>query len=86
MIDKNHYHIHLGFLQIDASLKKLRSVDIKLARLSHSLPDCMFEVTQFAQVKEEIFTPQPAIYILQLKCAIMYATNSRNTLKIAKLD
>lgn len=85
IIDQHHYLRKLECVPLGSAVKSFRSIRMKLAWLSKSRPDCLFEIAQLAQVTEEMFLQQPSAYIRRLNKAIKYATDNRIALKIPKL-
>lgn len=86
IIGQQDYLRKLECLPSDSTLKRFRPMRIKLARLSKSRPDCLFEITQLVQVTVEMFQQQPSAYIRLLSNAIGYATDNHIELKVYKLD
>lgn len=59
---------------------------MKLAWLANTRPDCMFEISQLAQVTDEMFSKDSVQHIKRLNKTVVYATSHPITLKIPKLD
>lgn len=55
-LDQHDYLSKIKVLPEDALYRDLASIKMNLAWLSHSRPDCMFEVSQITQVTEKIFS------------------------------
>ena len=85
-IDQNEYLRRLECLPPDASYSHFRSVRMRLAWLANSQPDCMFEISQVAQVTEEMFAAKKTELVRRLNKAVKDAVDSRVKLKISKLD
>ena len=58
---------------------------MKLAWLSHTRPDCVYEISQLAQVTEDRFEKSKREEITRLNRAIQFSIDNRVSLKIPKL-
>lgn len=85
-IDQNAYLKKLECLPQDASFSHFRSMRMRLAWLSSSRPDCLFEISQLAQVTEANFESSKIACIRRLNKAVKYAIDNRVRLKVPKLD
>lgn len=59
---------------------------MRLAWLANSRPDCLFEISQLAQVTESMFAKDRSSIIRRLNKAVTYAVDNKLSLKIPKLD
>ena len=59
---------------------------MKLAWLSHTRPDCLYEISQLAQITESVFVKAKSSYIRQLNKAVKLAVDNPVALTIPKLD
>jgi len=80
------YLKNLETLPIDADFAAFRSMRMKLAWLAHTRADCMFEISQLAQVTIERFEGERTASIRRLNKAIRYAVDNPLELRIPKLD
>lgn len=58
---------------------------MKLAWLSNTLPDCLFEISQLAQVTEAHFEDKHRDHIKRLNRVVKHAVDNRVSLRIPKL-
>lgn len=86
IIDQHDYLRKLESLASNGSYAQFRSMRQKLGWLANSRPDCLFEVSQLAQVTDQAFDKNPATYILRINRATAYAINNHTTLHIPPLD
>lgn len=86
VIDQNAYLRQLECLPMDASFGHFRSMRMKLAWLSNSRPDCLFDISQLAQVTEERFNESKGGTIRRLNKAVKYVIDNRVRLKVPKLS
>ena len=62
---KQHVYLRqLEELPMDSKFSRFRSMRMKLASLSHTRPDCMFEVSQLAQATEDKFMQNQRVLIV----------------------
>ena len=59
---------------------------MRLAWLSNSRPDCLFEISQIAHVTESMFEGSKKQVIKRLNKAVKYAINNQLSLKIRRLE
>ena len=85
-IDQIDYLRKIECIPYDASFGHFRSMRMRLAWLSNSRPDCLFEISQLTQVTEKMFEEKPKDMIVRLNKAVKYATGNRVRLKVPKLD
>ena len=71
---------------MDSNFSSFRSMQMKLAWLSHTRPDCMFEISQLVQVTEEKFMQNKRVLMKRPNKAVKYAVSNRFSLAIPKLD
>lgn len=87
IIKEQHSYLRkLESLPPDASFNQFRSMRMKFAWLSHSRPDCLFEISQLAQVTEAKFDSSKREFLKRLNRAVKFADDHRVSLKIRKLD
>ena len=84
--DQHEYLKKLETLSLGASFGQFRSMRMKLAWLSNTRPDCLFEISQLAQVTEEMFSSSPRETARRLNKAVKFAVDNRLSLRIPKLD
>lgn len=70
----------------DCSFCTFRSMRMKLAWLSNTRPDCLFQISQLAQITEDMFEADRKRIIQQLNRAIRYAIQNQISVKIPALD
>lgn len=70
----------------DAPFPHFRSMRMKLAWLSNTRPDCLFEISQLAQVTEEKYRTEGSVVIRRINRAIRYAVQNRISLKVPSLN
>ena len=85
-IDQHAYLRKLEELPPDASFSHFRSMRMRLAWLSNSRPDCLFEISQLAQVTEQMFTSCRRNVINRLNKTVRFAKGNKVSLKIRNLD
>lgn len=85
LIDQHAYLKNLEEIPLDAKFSRFRSMRMKLAWLSNSRPDCLFQISQLAQVTENAYERNRREIIKRLNKSIAYAIKSRTTLKVRKL-
>ncbi len=61
-------------------------MQMRLAWLANTRPDCLYEISQLAQVTEERFLTEKSQLVRQLIKATKYDVDNRISLKIPKLD
>lgn len=59
---------------------------IKLAWRANARPDCLFEISELAQVAEERFNAAKGSSMRTLNTALKYEINNRICLKVTRLD
>lgn len=65
---------------------KFRSMSMSQAWLANTRPECLFEISQLAQVTKHMFKSDKNKLLHQLIRALKYAIENRILLKIRKLD
>ena len=84
--DQHEYLKKLEKLPLTASFSQFRSMRMKLAWLANTRPDCLFEISQLAQVTEDMFNQKPKQILQRLNKAVAFAVDNRVSLRIPKLD
>ena len=80
--DQHEYLRKLKELPLDASFSHFTSMRMKLARLSNTRPDCLFEISQLAQVTEEIYEAKKRGVLRRINRAVRHAMQNRISLKV----
>eukprot|EP00171_Calliarthron_tuberculosum_P022145 IDg22145t1 len=80
------YITKLEALPLDASFSDFRSMRMRLAWLANTRPDCLFEISQLAQVTSERFHAEKTATLRRLNKATKFAVDNYVALKIPKLD
>ena len=83
---QREYLKKLECLPTNAPFSDFRSMRMRLAWLSNTRPDCLFEVSQLAQVTEARFKASPKAWIRRLNKAVKLALINPISLRVAKLD
>ena len=83
---QHEYLRKLEELPLEASFSHFRSMQMKLAWLSNTRPDCLFEISHLAQVTEEIYAAKKKELIRRINKAVRYAMRNRISLKVSQLD
>ena len=83
---QKQYLKQLETLPLDAPISAFRSIRMKLAWLSNTHPDCMFEISQLAQVTNSMFESDKVKHIKRLNRAVKFAMNHPITLKVDRLE
>lgn len=86
VVDQNAYMRMLECIPTDATCAHFRAARMKLAWLANSRPDRLFEISQLAQVTEELINSSPKAIINRMEKAVKYAADSRVRLKMPELD
>ena len=73
-------------MPLDASFSHFRSMRMNLAWLSNTRPDALVEISQQAQVTEEICQAKKREPIRRINKAVRYAMQNRMSLKVPQLD
>ena len=73
-------------LPLNAKFTDFRSMRMRFAWLANTRPDCLFEISQLAQVTEDRFAKEGAAAIRRLNKATKYTTENRISIKIPRLD
>ncbi len=84
--DQHAYLSKLEELQPNSPLSTFRSMRMRLAWLSHTRPDCLFEISQLAQVTKDMFLKNPELWNKRVSRAVIYAKRHRLSLRFPKLD
>ena len=85
-IDQNNYLRKLESLPKDATFGEFQSMRMKLAWLSNSRQNCLFEIAQLAQITDEMFKKSAPTIIRRLHKATKYAVENRIRLRIPTLE
>ena len=83
---QNFYMQKLEVLPLGSTFTDFRSMRMRLAWLANTRPDCLFEISQLAQVTEDRFTREGATVLRRLNKATKYATDNQVAIKIPRLD
>ena len=83
---QRHYIKKLENVENDCSFSSFRSMRMRLAWLSHTRPDCSFEISRLAQVTEHSFINSPSTYVSLLNKATRYATRHDVSIIFPQLD
>ena len=83
---QKHYLPKLEQLDNNATFTEFRSMRMKLAWLSHTRPDCLFQISSLAQITEQLFLSTPSTFIQQLNKASTYATKYKLDITFPNLD
>ena len=75
--EQHEYLRKLEELPLDASFSHFKSMRMKLAWLSNSRPDCLFEISQLAQVTDEIYAAKKKELIRRINKAVRYAMQNK---------
>lgn len=86
IIDQREYLKKLEALPPNATFKQIRSMRQKLGWLSNSRPDCLFEVSQLAQITDEHFENSPKPHLTRINRATSCAIKNHTSLLLPKLD
>lgn len=73
-------------LPLDATYVQFRSMHMKLTWLANTRPDLMFEISQLAQVTEEVFNNYQESTIRRLNKTTKFAMDNPIRLKFSKLN
>ena len=84
--DQHQYLRKLEQLPLDSTFSEFRSMRMCLAWLANTRPDCLFEISQLAQVTQEIFGTSKREVIKRLNKAVKYAVEHRVSIKIPRLN
>eukprot|EP00171_Calliarthron_tuberculosum_P004009 IDg4009t1 len=84
--DQHFYLKKLEVLPLGASFTAFRSMRMKLAWLANTRPDCLFDISQLAQVTEDRFHSSRSGFIRQLNKAVKFAVDNRVSLRVPRLD
>ena len=85
---QKQYLKQLDSLPFDAPISACRSMRVKLAWISYTRPDSMFEISQLAEVSNSMFELGKVKHIKRLNRAVKFALNHPITSKVdcLKLD
>lgn len=83
---QSQYLKNMEFIPYDSSFKQFSSMRMKLEWLANTRPDCLFEISQLAQVTEEKFDSQRASIIRRQNRAVKYAVDNRILLRVCLLE
>ena len=84
--DQHQYIKKLEEIPLDATFSDLRSMRMCLAWLANTRPDRLFEISQVAQVTQQIFDSSKRDIIKGLNKAVKYAVNNRTSIKTPRLE
>lgn len=85
-LQQHDYLSQITVLPEDASFSDLASTRMKLAWLSHSRPDCLFEISQLTQITKDVFEQERRTLIRRTNKLIKYAKQNELSLRFPKLD
>ena len=83
---QKQYLRQLEALPLDAPLWGFLSIRTRLAWLTNTQPDCMFEISQIAQVTNSMFKESKAKQIERWNKVVNFATSNPISLKINRQD
>ena len=86
LIDQLHYLRKLEALPLDATFGDFRSARMKLAWLAHTRPDCLFHISQLAQVTSDRFESDKRNIIKQYNLAAKLAKEQKYFLRTPHLN
>lgn len=86
IINQHRFLCRLEQHTLEAESSMFRSMRMRLAWLSNSRPDFLFEISQLAQVTESPLKDKKRDHIKALNRAVKFATQYRTPLQIPKLD
>lgn len=73
-------------MPLDSDFKQLRSIQIRPAWIVNTRPDCIFEISQLAQITGEMFPKDSSSEIRRLNRATRYAIDNRLAVLTQRLD
>lgn len=82
---QKHYLKELEVHPLDTLLSRFRSMHMRIAWLANAYPDCMFEISELAQVTAESYKQDKANILRLLKKAVKLAVGNPIALKISRL-
>ncbi len=85
-LEQHEYLRKLEHLDLSADFSSFRSMRVRLAWLANSRRDCFFEISQLAQVTEQMYLDNCVVHIKRLNKAVQYAVTNKINLKIPKLN
>lgn len=83
--DQHDYIKKFEKLPIDASYSNFRSMIMRLAWHSNTIPDFSFKISQLAQVPEDMFNAYSKQYTRRLNRGITFTLKSQITIRIPKM-
>ena len=86
LLEQHEYLRKLEHLDVSSDFSAFRSMRMRLAWLANSRPDCLFEISQLAQVTEDMYMSDRTRHVKNLNKAVNYAINNKVSLRIPKLD
>ena len=86
MLDQLQYTRRLRPLPSDASFSQFASVRMQLMWLSHSRPDCLFEISQLTQVTRDMFDTERKDIVKRANRVVSYAMDNPVTISFPQLD
>ena len=85
-ISQSPYRKQLEFLDKSSTFSDFRSMRMKLAWLSNTRPDLLFEISQLAQITSYRFATSANACIKRLNSAVRYALDNDASLKFRRLE
>lgn len=85
ILNQRDYIYALKILPEDATYRDFTSMRMKLAWLSHSRPDCLFEISQLTQVTKEHFAEEPRAIVRRTNKLIRFAKTNDVSLRFIQL-
>lgn len=82
---QNIYMQRLKALPLNATFTKFRSMRMRLEWLANARPDCLFEISQLAQVTEDRYDKERFSILRRLNMATKYTTDKRVVIEIPPL-
>lgn len=83
---QNNYMKKLEELNNDATFTEFRSMRMRLAWLSYTRPDCLYDISRLAQITESTFINTPSTFITILNKATRYAKRYKININFPQLD
>ena len=83
---QNIYLRNLEHLPLDAGFTDFRSMRMRRAWFANTRPDCLFEISQLAQITEDRFTKDKNVTLRRLNETAKVCIDNRVKIKITLLD
>ena len=84
-IDQSEYLARIPMLPTDGDYTAFSSIRMRLAWMGHSRPDCLYEISQFAQITRANFECQRASIVKRVNRLTEYARKNPLSLRFPKL-